>query len=258
MSLYIVSDLHISGPEDPIYYSLLSLLKLQVVPGDTVVLAGDIFDLFIGNKKIYRNRYQAFLECVDRAVRRGIVIHYIEGNHDFLMERVFSKIQGMRTHSAQVSLEIEGKRFFVAHGDQVDSSDYGYRVLRALLRTPLMRVLLWMIPGVWLDRLGQWSSQNSRRRHLTVTSQSTIEKREFLRKAYRSYAAERLAQGYDFVVMGHCHDLDEMFFQIDGRPGQYVNVGFPRVHGSLLAWVVGEDKIHRQKLPESEGMTALS
>jgi hypothetical protein len=73
---------------------------------------------------------------------------------------------------------------------------------------------------------------------------------ERLRKIYRSYAAERLAEGYDYVVMGHCHDLDEMSFQIGGRAGQYVNVGFPRVHGSYLSWSPGDEKIMRERMPQ--------
>jgi hypothetical protein len=49
--------------------------------------------------------------------------------------------------------------------------------------------------------------------------------------------------------MGHCHDLDEKTFKIGSRIGQYVNVGYPRVHGSLLSWKEGEEKIGREKLP---------
>ena len=74
---------------------------------------------------------------------------------------------------------------------------------------------------------------------------------ERLRNLYRSYAAERIARGCDFVVMGHCHDLDEKSFVIDGRPGQYVNVGFPRAHGSFLSWSPGDERIQRERLPGS-------
>ena len=53
MSVLIVSDLHIRGPSDPLYSSLLSLLRDRAATGDTVVLAGDLFDLFVGNKKYF-------------------------------------------------------------------------------------------------------------------------------------------------------------------------------------------------------------
>jgi hypothetical protein len=69
-----------------------------------------------------------------------------------------------------------------------------------------------------------------------------------IRKVYRNYAAERLLQGYDFVVLGHCHDLDEMCFSIGDREGQYINVGYPRIHDTYLIWEPGEPKIRREPL----------
>jgi hypothetical protein len=50
--------------------------------------------------------------------------------------------------------------------------------------------------------------------------------------------------------MGHCHDLDEMQFNIGGRPGQYINIGYPRAHGSYVSWNVGDPVIAREKMPE--------
>jgi hypothetical protein len=58
-----------------------------------------------------------------------------------------------------------------------------------------------------------------------------------------------VAEGYDYVVMGHCHDLDEMSFKVGERVGQYVNVGYPPVHGSYLSWSPGDEKIMRERMP---------
>lgn len=252
MSVYFISDLHICDAEDPVYAALLDLIQHRAQAGDTLVLAGDVFDLFVGNKAIFKVRYERFFDTLSQAGQRGVLIHYIEGNHDFLLKGSFRRIPGLSLHSEQVSFEVQGKRFFVAHGDLADAKDYGYRFLRAFFRSWPVRLFLWVLPGGWLDRMGHWSSQWSRRKHPVLVTQLPAAKRESLRKAYRSYAAERLAQGYDFVVMGHCHDLDEMSFQIGGRSGQYVNVGFPRVHGTFLSWHPGDDKIHREKLSSSD------
>jgi UDP-2,3-diacylglucosamine hydrolase len=250
MSLYVVSDLHIWGPEDPVYASLLSLLRNGAKAGDTLVLAGDLFDLFVGRKRIYLERYTGFFEELKAAGSRGVRIHYIEGNHDFLIRRAFSDIPGFQVHSHDVKIELNGKRFFVAHGDTVDRTDYGYRALRMFFRSPVMKALVAAAPGKWLDQIGNKSSQTSRKRKPLLPKELPIEKMEYLRKIYRSFAAERLSEGYDFVVLGHCHDLDEMRFSIGGRTGQYVNVGYPRVHGSYLAWSEGDNELHREPLPD--------
>jgi UDP-2,3-diacylglucosamine pyrophosphatase LpxH len=143
-----------------------------------------------------------------------------------------------------------GKKFFFAHGDLVNRADYLYRGLRLFFRSPFIRFLVWAFPGHWVDAIGGWSSKTSRAAKPEIPRALPVDKMASLRKVYRNYAAERLAEGFDFVVMGHCHDLDEMCFQIGGRSGQYVNVGYPRVHGSYLSWSPGEDKIQRERMPQ--------
>ena len=108
-----------------------------------------------------------------------------------------------------------------------------------------MKALVSLAPGKWLENIGKVSSRKSRQRH-TILPHYQIEP---LRKIFRNYAAEQVALGYDFVVLGHCHDLDEMSFTIGGRKGQYINIGFPRIHGSFLSWTPGEEKIQRERLP---------
>lgn len=249
MSLFVVSDLHIRGSEDPVYLSLLSLLRDRARAGDTFVLAGDVFDLFIGAKAVYIERYHAFFDELRKAGERGVDLHYIEGNHDFLLRKAFEGIPRLKLYTHDFSVEMSGKRFFFAHGDTVNRSDYTYRGLRAFFRSPFIRFIVWAFPGRWVDAIGGWSSKTSRSAKPELPRALPPQKMESLRKIYRSFAAERLAEGFDFVVMGHCHDLDEMSFQIGGRSGQYVNVGYPRVHGSYLSWSPGDEKIQRERMP---------
>jgi UDP-2,3-diacylglucosamine hydrolase len=249
MALLVISDLHIIGPHDPLYASLLRLLRERARPGDTVVLAGDVFDLFVGNKDVFLDRYRDFVSALREAGTRGVCVHYIEGNHDFLLRGAFRDCSGLQVHPSEVSIELGGKRILVSHGDLFDREDYGYRALRSFFRSPVMKGIVNVVPGRWLDWYGNAHSRQSRASKPILASGLPTEQIERLRKIYRSAAAERLAQGYDFVVAGHCHDLDEMEFTIAGRFGQYVNVGYPRAHGSFLSWTPGEPKIQREKLP---------
>lgn len=248
MSLFVVSDLHISGPEDPLYHSLLLLLQRKAQTGDTVVLAGDLFDLFVGSKAIFTQTYAKFLQALKECGERGVACHYIEGNHDFHLDRVFSRIKNVKLYPNEFSLLLHDKRFYFAHGDLVLKDDYGYRLLRLFFRSKIMKLLFHLAPGKWVASFGNFSSRTSQKKHRR--SPLAIERLEEIRRSYRSYAAEKLADGFDFVVMGHCHDLDEMSFQIGGRMGQYVNVGYPRKHGSFVSWSPGDTKMQRERLPE--------
>jgi UDP-2,3-diacylglucosamine hydrolase len=251
MALYAVSDTHITGAEDPLFRSVLSLLRDRAREGDTVVLAGDLFDLFVGRKKVFMERYREFFSELESAGRRGVRIHYIEGNHDFHLSRVFARIPGVVLHGRDFELELSGKRFFFAHGDLVDRRDYGYRALRLFFRSPLVRAAFALLPGSAIEWVGRQSARASKGAKYRLPAQLPQGRMEYLRATYRSFAAERMARGADFVVMGHCHDLDEKSFVIGARQGQYVNVGFPRVHGSFLSWSPGDERIQREKLPES-------
>ena len=249
MSLFVVSDLHVWGADDPLYGSLISLVRDRASAGDTVVLAGDLFDVFVGPKKVFVSEYSDFIQELKAAAKRGVIVHYIEGNHDFQLKRLFSGVKGVELHTESVEIRLENKRFFIAHGDLADTKDYGYRLLRGVLRSPALKAAIAVAPGRLVERIGKKSSQFSRERSPRMPTELPIERRERLRTVYRSYAAERLAEGYDFVVMGHCHDLDEKTFKIGNRVGQYINVGYPRAHGSFLAWHPGEEKVSREKLP---------
>lgn len=249
MRLLVVSDLHIHSDQDPIYVGLIRLINEQCRPGDVLVLGGDVFDLFVGNKPVFMRRYQRFFDSLKQAGSRGVAIHYIEGNHDFQIRGAFREIPGFALHSRDLALELEGKRFFIAHGDLVDRGDYGYLALRAFFRSPPMKAVVFLAPGFVVEKIGSRMSRYSRCAKPVLPTDLPIERAAHLRKVYRSFAAEKLQSGFDFVVLGHSHDLDQMRFQVAGRSGQYINVGFPRIHQSFLIWERGESEIQRQALP---------
>lgn len=218
-----------------------------MAPGDTLVLAGDIFDLFVGAKAVFIEKYAELFAALRAAGERGLRLHYIEGNHDFLIRGAFGAIPGLTVHPEHVAVELGGRRFLVLHGDTVDREDYGYRLLRGFFRSPLMKALVLAFPGEWVDAIGRLSSRRSSGRNPRLLTELPIERRERYRRLYRSFAAERLAEGYDFVIAGHCHDLDEMSFTIGEREGQYINMGYPPVHGSYLSWTEGDEKVRRER-----------
>jgi UDP-2,3-diacylglucosamine hydrolase len=244
MTFFAVSDLHIRDEHDPLYAPLVALFTERARPGDHVVLAGDIFDVFVGDKPEFTERYGAFIGAARDAAARGVHVYYVEGNHDFLMTRA---LPGVRVHARAAELVIGGKRVFVGHGDLADARDWGYRALRVFFRSPLFRAFVHLAPRGWLSAIGRRSSRYSRGDDTGLAAHLPRERLEALRCVYRSFAAERVREGFDFVVLGHCHDLDEKSFTLDGREAQYINVGYPRAHGSFLTWNEGDARIQRER-----------
>lgn len=238
----IISDLHVWGSDDPLYARLLGWLKKDVKSGDVIVLAGDIFDMMVGNQRIYRERFSAFFETLREVQDRVAGLYYIEGNHDFWLNSLF-RAENVRIQICpkDISVQVGAKKLYIAHGDLVDPNDWGYRVLRVFLRSPILWAFQKFAPGSFVDWVGQGSSRRSRASRPATTTGLPLDRLERLRKAYRSFSAAKIREGYDAVVLGHCHDRDEMEFKVGDRKGRYLNVGFPRTHETSIEWTPDQD-----------------
>ncbi len=243
MQLLVFSDLHILDKNDPIYQKLLERLKNKISGGDILVFAGDIFDLFIGGKKIFRARYQDFFEILSTLKKKGVEIHYIEGNHDFLMKNIFCD---GRLYARDFELTLEGKKFYFAHGDLVKTNDLRYRMVRSFLRSSAMKGFVYCAPDGLVDWIGKNWSRHSRTGKIFRFEDMPQDRAEKIRLEFRNFASEKIKQGFDFVVMGHCHDKDEMVLSSGEKNAQYINMGYPKVHGSYLTWSPGDPLICRE------------
>lgn len=244
MQVFFVSDVHLKGPNDPVLPSLIQFFKRKVQAEDTVVFAGDIFDLFVGHKKFFITHYAPFLTMLKDLLNRGAEVYYIEGNHDFFLKKELTRI-GLRVQTDWVQFEKAGKKFFVAHGDQIDPQAKGYSLYRSIIRSLFVKGATHFVPGRFLYRLGNYLSDKSRSLRPTLAEDLEKDGFERVRGLFRNYAFEKLKEGNDYVILGHCHDLDEKTFQMGDRLGQYINVGYPKIHRSLLSWTSGDQSISR-------------
>jgi UDP-2,3-diacylglucosamine hydrolase len=246
--LVYISDLHLRSAEDPLYRKLLALLASLEPAGRSavVVLGGDVFDLFVGPMRVFLERYAEFLALIKRLARAGVEVHYIEGNHDFLLKAVYADTPAIRVHPREHALSVGERKFYVAHGDLVDRRDWGYRLLRVFFRSPVIRFMVRYCPDSWIEKLGAFSAERSKGREARTPTGLPAEKIEGLRRLYRSFASEKIGAGFDFVVLGHCHDLDQMRFKVGERGGHYMNAGFPPLHGSYIAWDGSSAELERR------------
>jgi UDP-2,3-diacylglucosamine hydrolase len=234
MKVVVISDIHIFGADDPLYESLLALLREELLPGDHLVLAGDIFDFLVGNQPSLIRRYSAFFDMLRTLGEKGVRTTYIEGNHDFHLKKIFAEIANLRVVPAETEIELSGTRIYIAHGDLVDIDDRGYLALRAFFRSPFIRFTAFALPEAAVEWIGARSSESSRKRNPRLPADRGSDHVAAIRKKFRSFAEAKIGEGYDAVVLGHCHDLDGEDFSVKGRRGRYLNVGFPRVHHSYV------------------------
>jgi UDP-2,3-diacylglucosamine hydrolase len=110
----------------------------------------------------------------------------------------------------------------VEHGDLLDPADRGYRLLRWLLRTPVIAYAGSRLPGSLLARIGRLASHTSRQ----YTSQHKTISDKRARTTIRSHAARAIQEGrFDLIITGHVHVRDDYVFEHGGRSVRSVNLG---------------------------------
>ena len=232
--LWIISDLHLEDSSDGLLSQLITTLDSKLLPGDAVVFAGDIFDSFFGPKSVYFESYRTWVEWCRKLVNSHAV-YFIEGNHDFQLQDGFAqKIPGLRWSEREFEFLIQGTRVYVAHGDLANQADHGYLCLRWFFRSPLMRAFIKFAPDTWIDWIGKNASGASRSLHHYLPENFEPARLKQLRLIYHQFAKTKFSEGFSRVILGHCHDLDQFEQSVDGRDYQYLNMGFPPRHQSIV------------------------
>jgi len=119
-------------------------------------------------------------------------MHYIVGNHDFWIGNFFTKTLGIKVYKEPITLTIQGKKTFLAHGDEL----FPYDPIRFVLRNKINIFLFSLLrPYIGL-RIARLVSRISRK----FSAKKTIK----WKKLYK-IACQKLDEGYDAVILGHIH-----------------------------------------------------
>lgn len=229
-TVYFVSDAHFGlYPIEEERFreeAFLQFLEFAGKTGERVVLLGDLFDFWYEYKSVIPRRYIRILFALERLKREGLDIHFLVGNHDFWMENFFQNELGISVHKDFWETSFQGKRFFIFHGDGIAKKDRGYRILKRVLRNPVLIFLYRLLHPDLAFTIASFFSRLSRN-HTPVST----EQMELQEKDYVEYAEKKFQQGYDCVVLGHTHRPLEI------HRGQYtyINTGDWMVH-----WTYGK------------------
>ncbi len=179
----------------------------------TLYIVGDLFDSWFEYRQVIPRRHVRTIAAIAR-IRTRIRVEYLMGNHDFGHRNYFRDELNIPITGGDIEETIEGKRFYIAHGDGKALNDTGYLILRSILRN---RFVLWCFSWVHPD-IGIWVAER-----MSSTSRGYTDSREALQKqdGLRIFAEKKIAEGIDYVIMGHRHK--PQFIPI-GK-GTYINLG---------------------------------
>jgi UDP-2,3-diacylglucosamine hydrolase len=233
--VYFISDAHLGLPivncaEREIH--LISFLREVASDGKVLFIVGDLFDFWIEYRTAIRPEYFPVLHELRKLVEQGVEIHYLAGNHDFIIGSFLHDTIGINTHPGAYSTVLQGKRIHLFHGDGLIKRDVGYRILKKILRNPVNQKLFKILhPDIGVP-LGSLCSGSSRK----VTSKFITES---VLQEYRDHA-RRFMRDSDVVVFAHTHRPE--IRKQDGKA--YCNCGewirkytFAKLHhGEMSLW----------------------
>ncbi len=198
MTDLFLADAHLRSPADANYRQLLAFLESWQGRARTLYLLGDIFEFWVGYSHVVFSPYVPLLEALRRLREAGTAIVYVEGNHDFHLGPYFTGTLGCTVLPDGGAVEIDGHRIFLTHGDLVNPADLGYRRLRGLLRSPLLKGLISLTPPDLTWAIARWGSRRSQAKRRGRLPFSPL-------PLLRAHAQRRFGEGYAAVVSGHFH-----------------------------------------------------
>jgi len=231
MKAVFISDMHLRSERDERYEHALSFLDGLRGGIDHLFIAGDFFDFwFCKNGDLYPP-FQKVVGRLQELSDSGARIHLFEGNHDFSMGSWFSGYNGVDVHPDWAEFSLEGERILISHGDTVDTSNIRYLTLRKFLRSRVFAGLESLIPAGVLWNVAAMSSSLSK--GLTLAS------KEKLVEKMRRFSLMKFEEGFDAVILGHCHMPVLEQYNIDGRRRTFVALGDWIDHYSYVTFEKG-------------------
>jgi len=199
--LRIVADTHFGDPRAPGEAARRQrfIRFLDDIPaGAAVILLGDIFDFYFEYRSVVASRYLDLFAALNRLRERGIPVHFLGGNHDHWVGDFFTRDLGIVVHRDEIFAEVQGRTVLLAHGDLVMPRDYGYKVLKTVIRNPaVIAVSRWIHPDL-LYGIARGVAHGSREYF-----NAPQERRA---RAVLGVAWDRFfTRGNDAFVMGHVH-----------------------------------------------------
>lgn len=208
--IYFASDFHLGIPDHESSLirekKLVRWLEMAEKDASEIYLMGDIFDFWFEYKYVIPKGYVRLLGKIAQITDGGIPVHIFRGNHDIWAFDYLEKELGVQLYRKPVIREIDGKRFFLAHGDGLGPGDNGYKFLKKVFEfKPNQFLFRWLHPDLG-SRMGLYFSQRSRLANIAKFKKNP-EKVKLDDEMLIHFANDKIKEipEIDYFVFGHRH-----------------------------------------------------
>ena len=212
--IYFVSDIHLgcvdAEQSKRAERAFCRWLDMVAEDAQSIYLLGDIFDFWFEYHHVVPKGFTRFLGKVAELTDMGVEVHFFIGNHDIWCKQYLTEECGVIMHYEPMTIDIEGKLFYLAHGDGLGDPDKKFQFLRKVFHNPFLQWLFAGLPSYWGLGFGLEWAKHSRLKHEKEGAPRYMGEQN---EPLILYSKEYLKQHPDinYFIYGHRHiELDLM------------------------------------------------
>jgi UDP-2,3-diacylglucosamine hydrolase len=201
-----VSDLHLTPDRPRASDAFRELMAGPAAHAQAVYILGDLFEHWVGDDDLADPFNAAVADTLRSLSEKGVALHFMHGNRDFLAGAEFIRRCGARLAADPLLLDLYGTRTLLMHGDTLCTDDLEYQKFRAYARDP--------------ENQRRFLAQPIEQRKKVFTGYRADSEKEKAEKTAEIMdvapaAVEKILRefGYPRLIHGHTH-----------RPGRHVHV----------------------------------
>ncbi|MBN1790842.1 MAG: UDP-2,3-diacylglucosamine diphosphatase [Bacteroidales bacterium] len=247
--MYFISDVHLGlyPPEKSLIRERLLVNWLDGIKADAaeLYLLGDIFDFWHEYRYVAPRGFTRFLGKIAELADSGVQLHFFTGNHDIWIYDYLPGEIGLTLYRQPVTRNINGKKFFIGHGDGIGSGDNGYKLMKWGFTNKILQWLFARIHPNASMAFGKRWSKSSRYAKGIIAEPYRGDDQE----SQVVYARETLQhEHFDYFIFGHRH----IPFDVALGTSRVVNLGDWINNFTYAVWDGKELELH-SIFPDKEG-----
>lgn len=247
LDIVVISDVHL-GTYGCQAEELLNYLRS--IDPKTVILNGDIVDIWQFNKRYWPKSHNAVIQHLMGWLDEGKEIYYLTGNHDEML-RKFVGVRFNNFHLLnKIVLPLEnGEKAWIFHGDVFDvTMQYSKWLAKLGGKGYDVLIMLNSVINFFSVKLGRGKISLSKKIKNSVKGAV-----KFINNFEQTAADIAIQKGYDYVICGHIHQPEKRKIKNNHGEVKYLNSGdwvenLTSLEYTKGKWTIFRYEDHKKKL----------
>ena len=224
-----ISDLHLAEESPALTAIFEAFLRGPCQHAQVLYILGDLFEYWAGDDDGDSPLNRRVAEALSAAADRGLAIHFMAGNRDFLLGPAYARVAGITLLPDPSPLVLDGQRLLLMHGDSLCTDDAAYQAYRRQVRDPAYQAGFLAQPlaarRAFIEQLRAKSEAAKREKATEIMDVNADAVAETLRQ-----------HGYPILIHGHTHRPAHHRLEVDGRTCERWVLSDWRDSAPYLAW----------------------